>query len=75
MRHIIATYLPWFISASTIYMLWQIGNLNRKGWILGGFNQILWLSYIIAAEAWGLLPLNIAMCWITIRNYLKWKGI
>lgn len=69
----ITDVLPWIISACTIYMFYAIGNKELKGWIISGVTQCLWLIYILGTTAWGLLPLNIAMFYMTGRNYLKWR--
>lgn len=73
MQEIIITYLPWLLSAITIYSMLLAGNKKRGAWLVGLVNQFLWLIYIFAAGAWGLIPMNIALWVVYSRNYLKWK--
>jgi hypothetical protein len=69
----VITYLPWLMSAVTIWQVILSGNLHRHAWIVGLCNQALWLTWIIAAGQWGFLPMNIAL-WITFaRNHMKWR--
>jgi hypothetical protein len=73
MKHIIVNYLPLLISCLTIFMMWQAGNRKRLGWLFGTGCQALWLVFILTTQTWGLIPLNVAMWFITIRNYRKWS--
>jgi hypothetical protein len=74
MRHAIITYLPWLLSAVTIWMTVMAGNKHRSAWLVGLANQALWLAWIVAASAWGLLPMNIALWIVYGRNHLKWNA-
>jgi hypothetical protein len=73
MKQIIITYLPYFLSAITIYSMLLAGNKKRGAWLVGLLNQFLWLTWIILSSAWGLLPMNIALWVVYGRNYLKWN--
>lgn len=73
MRALIVLYLPWVLSAITIWMTHMAGSLHPKAWLVGMANQILWLVWIVAAQAWGLIPLNIALWVVYWRNHLKWR--
>ena len=73
------TYLPWLLSAITLYMTFLAGSLHRKTWIVGLFNQSLWFLYTVATwqavgfwAALGLLPLNIGLTIAYYRNHRKW---
>lgn len=68
----IAKYLPFLLSAVTIWMTLLAGNKHPKAWVVGLVNQALWLVWIIATSAWGLLPMNIALWVVYGRNHLKW---
>ena len=68
------TYLPWLLSAITIYMTVLAGNRNRWAWAVGLLNQALWLTWIVASSAWGLLPMNIALWVVYARNHFKWAA-
>lgn len=73
MKTNIITYLPYLLSALTIYSMLLAGNKKRGAWLVGLINQFLWLAWIILSSAWGLLPMNIALWVVYGRNYLKWK--
>lgn len=66
------TYLPWLMSAITIYMTILAGNKSRWAWAVGLFNQALWLTWIVMIQAWGLLPMNAALWVVYARNHFKW---
>ena len=70
---VIVKYLPWLLSAITVYMNVLAGNKNRGAWIFGIVNQALWLVWILATEAWGLIPMNGALWIVYLRNHLKWR--
>jgi hypothetical protein len=73
MRALIIAYLPWILSAITIYMTILAGNKHPKAWLIGLANQAFWLTWIIASSTWGLLPMNAAMCIVYARNHWKWN--
>lgn len=68
----IVKYLPWLLSAITIYSMLLAGNKKKSAWLVGLLNQLLWLIWIVLSESWGLLPMNIALWIVYARNYLKW---
>lgn len=74
MSGIIGDYLPWLLSALTIWMTLLAGNKHPKAWLIGLANQVLWLVWIIAIQKWGLLPMNFAMWFLYLRNHLKWNA-
>jgi hypothetical protein len=69
----IEQHLPWLLSAITIWTMFLAGDKRRNTWLVGLGNQALWLVWIIAAEAWGLLPMNAALWIVYARNHLKWR--
>ena len=69
---VIQNYLPWLLSVITIWMTLLAGNKTRWAWAVGLGNQALWLIWIIAVGAWGLLPMNLALWVVYTRNHLKW---
>ncbi|GHA15518.1 hypothetical protein GCM10007989_07870 [Devosia pacifica] len=73
MGEAIGIYLPWLLSAITIYMTILAGNKARHAWLIGLGNQALWLVFIITTETWGLLPMNLALWTVYARNHLKWS--
>ncbi len=70
----IRTYLPWLMSALTIYMTFLQGEKRISGWIVGLCNQFLWLAFAFGTQTWGLLPLNAALWYLYTRNLLKWRA-
>lgn len=70
---VIQNYLPWLLSAVTIWMTLLAGNKTRWAWAVGLGNQALWLIWIIAVGAWGLLPMNLALWVVYTRNHIKWS--
>ena len=72
MSEAIRNYLPWLLSAVTIYMTILAGNKSRHAWLFGLGNQALWLVWIFTAGAWGLLPMNAALWIVYTRNHWKW---
>lgn len=68
----IAQYLPWLLSAITIWMTLLAGNKHPKAWLVGLVNQALWLVWIVASGTWGMLPMNLALWFVYGRNHLKW---
>jgi len=71
---LIRLYLPWLLSAITIYSMWLAGERSKNTWLIGLANQALWLLWIVATRAWGLLPMNIALWIVYGRNHLKWNS-
>lgn len=73
MRLLLIEVLPWLLSLNTIVMNIMVGNKNKWSWALGLAGQVLWLVWILMVEAWGLIPLNLALWVIYIRNHIKWR--
>ena len=69
----IADYMPYVLSAFTIYVFLLAGNKNRSTWLVALASQVLWAIWIVSTKAWGLLPGTIVLTCVFIRNYLKWK--
>lgn len=53
--------------------MWLAGNKDIRGWYAGIFIQFLWIVFDISYEAYGLLPLSLALVVIYARNIEKWK--
>lgn len=70
----IKDHLPWLLSAITLWMTVLAGNKNRHAWSVGLFAQALWLVWILAVEAWGLLPMNAALWVLYARNHWRWRN-
>lgn len=65
-------YLPWLLSAITIWQTLLAGNKHRNAWLVGLANQALWLVWIVVSQTWGMLPMNIALWVVYGRNHWKW---
>lgn len=65
--------IPWILSINTIILMWLAGNKNSLSWILGLIGQAGWFLFVILYEAWGLLPLCVALTFVYSRNLLKWR--
>lgn len=75
MTEAIKDYLPWLLSAITIWMTVLAGNKHPNAWAIGLINQFLWLIWIVFAHTWGLLPMNIALWIVYGRNHFKWNRV
>jgi len=64
--------LPWFMSAITLYMTFLQGSKRWDAWAWGLVNQLLWLVYVLYTHTWGLLPLNIGLWFLYVRNLRRW---
>ncbi|MDQ4096315.1 MAG: hypothetical protein M3144_00380 [Actinomycetota bacterium] len=53
--------LPWVTSAMTLWAVWLSGHNLRLSWKVSLANQALWLEFIVASGAWGLLPLTLSL--------------
>lgn len=73
MKTLVIQYLPYILSVITIYMTVLAGNKTHWAWIVGLFNQLLWLVWIVLSATWGLLPMNLALWIVYGRNHLKWN--
>jgi hypothetical protein len=73
MTELVRDYLPWLLSAITIWMTLMAGNKHRNAWLIGLGNQALWLVWIVATGAWGLIPMNAALWIVYARNHFKWR--
>lgn len=60
-------------SVFTLFGMWLAGNKDWRGWAVGLANQVLWFIFIFAFEAWGLLPLSVALTITYTRNLLRWR--
>lgn len=71
----IRDWMPWILSAITIWMTVLAGSKHPRAWLVGLANQALWLVWIVAVGAWGLLPMNLALWLVCARNHWKWNRL
>ncbi len=71
----LAKYLPYALSAITIYMNILAGNRTRNAWAVGLVGQLGWSLWIFMQweTAQGFLPMNIALWAVYLRNHMKWR--
>lgn len=69
----VQTFLPWVMSCVTITAMWLQGSKWPHAWLLTLGNQVLWLTWIWSIEAWGLLPMTAAICFVATRNHFQWR--
>ena len=62
------------LSCITIYMTLLAGNKKPNAWKIGLYNQILWATYIVATQSWGLTPMCLALTFVYLRNHFKWNA-
>lgn len=73
-RDTIIVYLPWLLSAVTIYMTVLAGNKHPHAWALGLIGQAGWLLWILLSGNVGFLPMNAALWIVYARNHFKWRS-
>lgn len=64
-------YLAWLLSVTSIACTYVQGNGGRRGWELGVMNSLVWILYTVLTAQWGLIPLNVFMLVVNIRNVIK----
>ncbi len=63
--------LPWVLMITGITSTFIQGNRDRRGWILGLATTIGFIVYTAATKQWPLIPLNVVLGGVQIRNYFK----
>jgi hypothetical protein len=64
--------LPLALSVNTIVVMWMVGSKSALGWTLALIGQVGWLLFVFVFEAWGLLPLVVALSFVYTRNLWRW---
>lgn len=63
--------MTWALSALTLLTMWLAGGGatdRRWAWRISLVNQCLWLTWILIGHHWGLLPMNVGLFVVAIRN-------
>jgi hypothetical protein len=60
--------IPWITSAATLVAVWLNGRNVRLSWKISLLNQAIWLVFIVTYDAWGLLPLTLALSGMFARH-------
>ena len=66
-------FIELFASFAAILTVWVYGNRSRKAPLIGMVGQMMWWWLTISQSMWGLIPLNVVMLIVHIRNYIKMK--
>jgi hypothetical protein len=64
--------MDWLASATSLIMIWLMGNKSKWGPVMGLVSQLAWGAYALSAEAWGLAPAVIGFTIVHTRNLIKW---
>jgi hypothetical protein len=67
------TLLPWattVVGASIMYLAGK-QRTRRLAWVVGILNQVLWISYAIAAHAYGFIAGSLIYGGVYTRNLLR----
>jgi hypothetical protein len=64
--------LPLALSVNTIIVMWLVGSKSALGWTLALIGQAGWLLFVFVFDAWGLLPLVVALSFVYTRNLWRW---
>ncbi len=70
---LVKALLPWLTSFGTLLGMWLVSQKRSVGWIVGLANQVVWVSFAVVYEAWGLLPLSAALIGIYTRALIRWR--
>jgi len=65
--------IQWVLSATSAFMLWKMGNKVPYAPVIGLFNQIIWVVYVVMTKQWGLMPGVIMYAVIHARNTYLWQ--
>lgn len=61
-------------SITTLISMWFYGSKSLYGPRLAIMGQVFWWIIMFQGSLWGLLPLNIAMAIMHVRNEIKWRA-
>lgn len=73
MKSLVVVYLPYVLSAISVFQIILAGDKSPRAWAVGLVNQVFWLVWILTSQTYGLLPMNLAIWVVYTRNHLKWK--
>jgi hypothetical protein len=67
------TLLPWLTTAIGATVMYLAGrrSTRRWAWTLGILNQVAWISYAIAAHAYGFIGGSLIYATVYSRNLLR----
>lgn len=62
------------VSNVNIGVMLMAGDKHKHTWLWSMLVQFMWLVLIIWQNLWGILPFNLFMWYVSIRNHKKWNG-
>lgn len=65
--------MDWITGLLTIWAMELVARKNWRGWLVGIFNQSLWLWLIFERKLWGLFPLTVVLSWRYAAALLRWR--
>ena len=65
--------MTWVLSATSLIVLWLMGNKSKWANRLGLLNQVLWTVYAVSTKQYGLIPGVLAYSIIYVINIWKWE--
>ena len=69
-----AAFITEFITGTlTVLAAWLIGNKSVWGQRVSVLANMGWWIYIIAFGRWGLIPMEVFLSIVVIRNLIKWE--
>ena len=67
--------IPWVTSAGTLLAVWLNGRNARLSWKVSLLNQAVWFGFIVTYDAWGLLPLTLALSAIFVDHLWRTREV
>ena len=64
--------MDWIVGITTVISVELMIRRKWYAWLVSLANQFVWLTYIIVAKQWGLLPLNLVMFVQNTRGLISW---
>lgn len=68
-------YVQLVISCGILTSAILNGNVKITGWITLMVIQTIFLTYVVITQQWGLIPQNVGMWLIALRNYRRWRKL
>lgn len=65
--------LGWIGNALIIFGAWQIGYRRRWGFLVAMFGGLSWMAEGIRIGKTDLIFIEVVMCLVALRNFIKWK--
>lgn len=72
-EYFIRHHFTWVLSAATISMAYLSGIRHPRTWEVAMVGQACWSLWIFVREDWGLVPMNVVLWYLYIKNYFQWK--